>query len=517
MKKLSQITGKIRVAELIGDPDVMITGLTMNSREVTPGMLFAAIRGTHTDGHLYIAQAIANGAAAILCDELPSFPTGSATLIRTDDSARQISSLASAFYGDPSESLKVVGVTGTNGKTTIATLLYNLFEALGYPSGLISTIRVCVHNESTDATHTTPDPVTFQRHLADMVKAGCQYVFVEVSSHAMDQHRVDGVQFAGGIFTNLTRDHLDYHHDFQSYLKAKKSFFDGLGAGAFALTNAEDRNGMVMFQNCAARKYTYATRGSADFQGRMIEQHIDGMLVSFDSKEVWIRFIGRYNVSNLLAVYSAARLLGQDTETLLTLLSRLEPVEGRLETILLGDDRVGIVDYAHTPDALENVLSTLVELKTGTMKIITVFGAGGDRDRGKRPLMAEVACRLSDQVIITSDNPRTEDPETIISDIRQGVPAGAADRVLSIPNRHEAIKTAVALARRGDIVLLAGKGHENYQEINGVKHHFDDMEELTLSNPSLKNGGARTLPNPSLRKGGARMPDNQQDKCTNIK
>jgi len=483
MKKLKELIGNIRIVELIGDPELAITGLTLNSKEVAPGMLFAAIRGTHTDGHKYIAQAIEQGAAAILCEELPSSETGKTLIVRVENVGQSIGLLASAYYGYPSESLKIVGVTGTNGKTTIATLLYKLFENLGYPSGLISTIRVFVHLDSTDATHTTPDAISFQRHLADMVKAGCHYVFVEVSSHAMDQHRVEGVRFAGGIFTNLTRDHLDYHIDFQSYLKAKQSFFDQLDTHAFALTNSEDRNGLVMFQNSKARKFTYTTRGSADFEGRMIEQHIDGMLVSFDSKEVWVRFIGRYNVSNLLAVYSAARLLGQEQSDILTHLSMLEPVEGRLETVLLGNERIGIVDYAHTPDALENVLTTLVDLKKQDTRIITVFGAGGDRDRGKRPLMAEVACRLSDQVIITSDNPRTEDPEKIMEDVRKGVPAGTEARVLSITNRHDAIKTAVALARKGDIVLLAGKGHETYQEINGVKHHFDDREELaSLSN-----------------------------------
>ena len=489
MKKLSDITGNIKMDRLIGNPDACITGLTMNSREVKPGMLFVAIRGTHTDGHNYIEQAIQNGAVAILCEQLPSFDTGKTTIVQTDNAGKAIGHVASAFYDFPSETIKVVGVTGTNGKTTIATLLYKLFENLGYPSGLISTIRVCIHLESTDATHTTPDAITFQKHLAAMVEAGCQYAFVEVSSHAMDQYRVEGVQFAGGIFTNLTRDHLDYHHDFQSYLKAKKSFFDQLDQFAFALTNTEDRNGFVMLQNTPARKFTYATRGSADFEARLIEQHIDGMLVSFATQEVWIRFIGRYNVSNLLAVYSTARLLRQDHAEILTQLSRLEPVEGRLETTLLGHSRIGIVDYAHTPDALENVLSTLVELRTGDSRIITVFGAGGDRDRGKRPLMAEVACRLSDKVIITSDNPRTEDPEMIINEIKKGIPAGTESRVLCITDRHEAIKTAVALAQKGDMVLLAGKGHETYQDINGVKHYFDDLEELT----ALSSLGPQTL------------------------
>jgi UDP-N-acetylmuramoyl-L-alanyl-D-glutamate--2,6-diaminopimelate ligase len=479
MKKLSELIGNIRVVECIGDPEVVITGLTMNSKDVAPGMLFAAIRGTRTDGHDYITQAIEKGAGAILCEQLPGIETGNTVLIKVENAGQSIGLLASAYFDHPSESLKVVGVTGTNGKTTIATLLYKLFEVLGYPSGLISTIRVCAHLDSQVATHTTPDAITFQRHLAKMVSAGCLYVFVEVSSHALDQHRVEGVRFSGGIFTNLTRDHLDYHSDFQSYLKAKKSFFDHLDSHAFALTNSEDRNGHVMLQNCLAHKYSYTTRGSADFEGRMIEQHIDGMLVSFESKEVWLRFIGRYNASNLLAVYGAARLLGQDQAGVLTALSQLEPVEGRLETVLLGNERIGIVDYAHTPDALENVLTTLADLKKAGTRIITVFGAGGDRDRGKRPLMAEVACRLSDQVIITSDNPRTEDPETIIEDIRRGIPAGSEGHVLNITNRHEAIKAAVALAQKGDLVILAGKGHETYQEINGIKHHFDDREELT--------------------------------------
>jgi len=478
MKKLHSLIENIKIEELIGSPEAAISGLTMDSRAVVPGMLFAAVRGSQNDGHTYIPQAIAQGATAILCEQIPTGAWGEVAIIRVQNAAQAIGLLAAAFYDQPSETIKVVGVTGTNGKTTIATLLYRLFENLGYPSGLISTIRVCVHREATAATHTTPDPITFQRHLAAMVAAGCQYAFVEVSSHAMDQNRVAGVKFAGGIFTNLTRDHLDYHKDFQSYLRAKKSFFDQLDTQAFALTNKEDRNGLVMFQNCKAHQYTYATSGVADFEGRMLEEYLDGMLVSFDSKELWIKFIGRYNVSNLLAVYSAALLLGQDKDQVLAQMSMLEPVEGRLETVLLGNDRIGIVDYAHTPDALENVLSTLVELKKPGSRIITVFGAGGDRDHGKRPLMAEVACRLSDQVIITSDNPRTEIPENIIADIQAGVPRPAEKRVLSITNRHEAIKTAVALANKGDIILIAGKGHETYQEINGIRHHFDDREEL---------------------------------------
>ena len=478
MKTLKELTGNISILGLRGDPGIVVSGISLDSREVAPGMLFAAVRGTHSDGHRFIGRAIESGATAVLCEEVPAEAEGKTAFILVKDSAAAISGIASAFYDHPSRNLKVVGVTGTNGKTTIATLLYHLFEGLGYPSGLISTIRVSVHGDSSAATHTTPDAVTFQKHLARMVDAGCQFAFAEVSSHAMDQHRVDGVRFAGGVFTNLTRDHLDYHKDFASYLAAKKSFFDRLEPDAFALTNAEDRNGQVMLQNCPARKYTYTTRGAADFEGRLTEQHPDGMQVSFNNRELWLRFIGRFNVSNLLAVYGAACLLGIEAEEVLRRLTLLEPVEGRLETVRLGDDRIGIVDYAHTPDALENVLNTLSGLKGAGSQIITVFGAGGDRDAGKRPLMAEVACRLSDRVIITSDNPRTEDPETIIADIRKGVPAGAASKVLAITDRLEAIRTAVALARRGDMVLLAGKGHETYQEVKGVRHHFDDREEL---------------------------------------
>ncbi len=477
MKTLKELTGAISILGLQGDPATQVEGIILDSRHVTPGVLFVAVRGTHSDGHSFISQAIAAGAVAVLCEKIPEQEAGNVAFILVKDAGQAVGPLASAFFGNPSETLKVVGVTGTNGKTTIATLLYNLFEGLGYPCGLISTIKVSIHGESEPATHTTPDAVTFQKLLADMAEAGCQFVFAEVSSHAMDQGRVAGVRFEGGIFTNLTRDHLDYHKDFQAYLHAKKLFFDQLSPEAFALTNAEDRNGSVMLQNCRARKYTYTTRGAADFEGRLTEQHIDGMQVSFNDRELWLRFIGRYNVSNLLAVYGAASLLGVDRDELLRHLSLLQPVEGRMEIVALGDDRIGIVDYAHTPDALENVLAALDGLKGTGTRIITVFGAGGDRDSGKRPLMAEVACRLSDQVVITSDNPRTEDPEVIINDIMKGVPAGAGTRVLRISSRLEAIRTAVALARRGDVVLVAGKGHETYQEVQGVRHHFDDREE----------------------------------------
>lgn len=478
MKQIRELTGAINLLECTGDPSNAITGLTLDSRTVAPGMLFAAMRGTSTDGHRFIPQAAAQGASVILCEEIPDPAPAGTVYLKVANVADALGPLASAYFDHPSHALKVVGVTGTNGKTTIASLLWQLFENLGYPSGLLSTIRVRIHDRSEEATHTTPDPISIQHHLHEMVAAGCSHAFMEVSSHALDQGRVNGIRFAGGLFTNLTRDHLDYHHDFQSYLKAKKSFFDNLPAGAFAVTNSEDRNGPVMLQNTRARKYSYSARGAADFEARLTEQHLDGMNLTLDGTEIWTRFVGRYNVSNLLAVYAAARLLGCGKDEALRELSRLQPVEGRLETVALGNNRIAIVDYAHTPDALENVLKTLQELKKGASRIITVFGAGGDRDKGKRPLMADVACRYSDRVIITSDNPRTEEPESIIGDILKGVPAGKKQAVLSIENRREAIKTAVALAQPGDIILVAGKGHETYQDIQGVKHHFDDKEEL---------------------------------------
>lgn len=478
MKSLKDIIEGIEMLELRGNADVMISGLQLNSTSVTPGDLFMAIRGTHTDGHRFINQAIENGAVAILCENIPLAPNPNVTFIRVAESSKATGLVASAFYGHPSEKLKVIGVTGTNGKTTTATSLYHLFEYLGYPSGLLSTIRIKIHQQTLEATHTTPDAIMINRMLAQMVDEGCSYVFMEVSSHALAQHRTSGLHFAGGIFTNLTRDHLDYHPNFLSYLQVKKSFFDALPSDAFALTNLEDRNGEIMLQNCKARCYTYSSRGMADFEATVIEQHSNGMAILFGGLEVWTNLTGRFNVLNLLAVYAAAILLGMEQDQVLLALSRLTPVEGRLETVMLGGGRTAFVDYAHTPDALENVLKTLVELRIEGSRIITVFGAGGDRDRGKRPIMGSTACQFSDLVILTSDNPRTENPERIIEDVFTGVPADKRDHVLSITNRHEAIKTAVRLSQPGDIILVAGKGHEPYQEVNGVKHHFDDREEL---------------------------------------
>ncbi|OFY49988.1 MAG: UDP-N-acetylmuramoyl-L-alanyl-D-glutamate--2,6-diaminopimelate ligase [Bacteroidetes bacterium GWF2_49_14] len=506
MKRLQEIINGIQVLELRGNPETVISGLTLDSRSAGSGMLFAAVRGTQTDGHRFIPQVILAGVAAVLCEEIPADANPDVAFIRVGSVAQAIGHMASAFFDHPTHQLKVVGVTGTNGKTTIASLLWRLAENLGYPSGLLSTISVRIHDVSSDATHTTPDAITIQKNMAAMAEAGCTFAFMEVSSHALDQGRVNGIRFTGGIFTNLTRDHLDYHHDFQSYLKAKKLFFDQLPREAFALTNSEDRNGSVMVQNCSARKYTYSTKGPADFAVRLAEQHLDGMQLLINGREFWTRFVGRFNASNLAAVYSAAILLDFREEEVLRQISLLTPVEGRLETIPIGNNCVGIVDYAHTPDALENVLKTLQELRAKGARIITVFGAGGDRDRGKRPLMAEVACRYSDQVIITSDNPRTEDPDQIIGEILTGVPAGKARSVISITNRHEAIKTAVALAREGDIILVAGKGHETYQEINGVKHHFDDREELK---GLTTDDGRPTKGNNRQPVTGNRQPDNQ--------
>jgi len=478
MRSLKGILSGLAILENRGGDEVMIAGLELNSAKIEKGFLFAAIRGSHSDGHRFIPQAIEKGAVAILCEEIPEYTHPGIAFIRVDNSAKAIGTVSSAFYGNPSEKLKVIGVTGTNGKTTVATCLYELFENLGYPSGLISTIRIHIHNKISETTHTTPDAITVSRLLAEMVEEGCSFVFMEVSSHALDQHRVHGVHFAGGIFTNLTRDHLDYHPDFRSYLNAKKSFFDNLDPEAFALTNLEDRNGEIMLQNCKAKCFTYSTRGAAGFEARLAEHHLQGMQILFDGREVWTRFVGRFNVSNLLAVYGSALLSGLDKEEVLVAVSKLAPVEGRLESVDLGLGRTGFVDYAHTPDALGNVLSTLSEFKADKKRIITDFGAGGDRDRGKRPLMAEAACRYSDLVILTSDNPRTENPETIIEEIRKGVPKIKELQTMSIVNRREAIKAAVALAKPGDIILVAGKGHETYQEINGLKHHFDDREEL---------------------------------------
>lgn len=476
--KLAELLKHIVFRNIAGPVDKDIAEIEFDSRKVVPGSAFVAQRGVHADGHRFIQSALEKGAVAVFCEEIPDNHDEDATFVQVDDSNRILGELASAFYSFPSARMKVVGVTGTNGKTSIATLLHRLFRNLGYNAGLISTISYKINETGEVASHTTPDALKIQRLLAKMAESGCAYCFMEVSSHAIHQQRISGIQFAGGIFTNITHDHLDYHKTFAEYIKAKKTFFDLLPAEAFALTNLDDKNGLVMLQNTKARKVTFSVGKMADFRCKVLEPHFDGMLLNMDGSETWTRFVGRFNASNLLAVYAAAVNLGQDKQEVLTQISNLSPVKGRFETVRSVDGKLGIVDYAHTPDALKNVLGAISEIRTRNEKVITVVGAGGDRDKTKRPEMAREALLASDKVILTSDNPRTEIPALIIQDMEAGVDARFKNKVVSIENRKEAIKTAVMIAQPGDIILVAGKGHENYQEINGVKHHFDDMELL---------------------------------------
>ncbi|MBK7478599.1 MAG: UDP-N-acetylmuramoyl-L-alanyl-D-glutamate--2,6-diaminopimelate ligase [Bacteroidales bacterium] len=478
MRSVRDLTGRAGIVSVKGDTGTMISDISFDSRKVGPGTLFVAVRGTKSDGHDFIPAAVSSGASAVVCERLPENPTEGVCWILTDDSARALGVVASEFFGNPSSSLKLTGITGTNGKTTIATLLYRVFSGLGYKCGLFSTVCNYIVNKELPATHTTPDPVELNRTLAEMLKAGCDYVFMEVSSHAVDQKRIAGLQFAGGIFTNLTHDHLDYHKTFDNYLKAKKEFFDSLPGSAFALVNNDDKNGKVMVQNCRASKYSFSTKGLADFRCTVLEQDFSGMSLRIQGKNVWTRFIGDHNASNLLAVFSAASILGAEDEEVLRILSELRSVPGRLELVEGPGGISCLVDYAHTPDALRNVISAVNRIRPGDRQLITVVGAGGDRDRAKRPLMASITAEGSTKVILTSDNPRTEDPEKILDDMEVGITPDMRRKVLRITSRREAIKTAVMLAVPGDVVLVAGKGHENYQEINGVKHHFDDREEL---------------------------------------
>ena len=475
---LSDILKGIPATELQGSADVQISAIALDSRRVTKGALFVAVRGTVADGHNYIQTAVANGAAAIICEELPAHVTGEVAFIMVPNSAVALGKAAANFYGNPSAKLKLVGVTGTNGKTTVATLLYQLFRDLGYKCGLLSTVENQINGQVIPSTHTTPAPVELNGLLNDMVHQGCDYCFMEVSSHAIVQHRIEGLHFTGGIFTNITHDHLDYHQTFDNYLKAKKAFFDGLPKNAFALTNADDRNGMVMLQNTKAHKKTYALKSMADFRAKILENQFDGLLLQINADEVWFKMVGSFNAYNLLAVYATAMLLEQDKAKVLTVLSRLKGAEGRFDYVIAPNKVIGIVDYAHTPDAVQNVLSTIHNIRKGNEKLITVIGCGGDRDKTKRPLMAKVACEWSDKVILTSDNPRSEDPAEIIKEMEAGIGLSQQKKTLSITDRREAIKTACHLANPGDIILLAGKGHEKYQEIKGVKTHFDDKEEL---------------------------------------
>lgn len=480
MNTLDSILRGIESIQILGSTEQGISKLTLDSRKVEKGTLFAALRGTTADGHAFIGKAIENGASAILCEELPGELKEGVTYIRVADSAEAFGQAASNFYDRPSEKLKLVGVTGTNGKTTTVTLLYDLFKTLGYKVGLISTIENRIFDKIIRATHTTPDAESINLLITQMVEAGCDYAFMEVSSHAAVQKRIAGLRFVGGIFTNITHEHLDYHKTFKAYIEAKKMFFDNLPKDAFALVNTDDKRGEVMLQNTRAKAYTFALRKPADFKAKIIENSLTGLHLDLNGVDFYARLIGEFNAYNLLGVYAAAVLLGQEKQDVLQALSALKAAEGRFDYIFDPKNNVtGIVDYAHTPDALEKVLSTIHQLRKGGGKIITVVGCGGDRDRTKRPLMAKVSCDYSDQVILTSDNPRTEDPDAIMAEMEQGVPAYAIQKVLSITNRREAIKTACRLAQNGDVILVAGKGHEKYQEIMGVRHPFDDKEELS--------------------------------------
>lgn len=476
--KLNELLKNIKPVAVIGEQSIDIKGVNIDSRKIAEGHLFIAMKGTQVDGHRFIPKAIEQGAGAILCEDMPEMKVEGVTYVKVESTEDTAGKVATLFYGDPSKKLKLVGVTGTNGKTTVATLLYNMFRKMGYRCGLLSTVCNYIEDEAIPADHTTPDPIELNELLGRMVDTGCEYAFMECSSHAIAQKRISGLKFTGGVFTNLTRDHLDYHKTFENYRNAKKAFFDELPKGAFAITNADDKNGMIMVQNTKATIKTYSTRSAADFKARILECHFEGMYLDIDGHEVGVQFIGKFNVSNLLAVYGAARMLGKQPEDILLVMSMLHSVSGRLEPIHSPESYTAIVDYAHTPDALENVLKAIHEVLNGKGKLITVCGAGGNRDKGKRPLMAQEAVKQSDKVIITSDNPRFEEPQDIINDMLDGLNAQQLKKVISIVDRKEAIRTACMMAQKGDVILVAGKGHETYQEIKGVKHHFDDKEIL---------------------------------------
>ncbi|MFM6954778.1 MAG: UDP-N-acetylmuramoyl-L-alanyl-D-glutamate--2,6-diaminopimelate ligase [Sphingobacteriaceae bacterium] len=479
MKKLRDLIYGVSLQQVVGSTNVGIRAIAFDSRLVKPGTLFVAVKGTQTDGHDFIGKAIALGATAILCESLPVDLIEGVHYLKVDQSAKALGIVAANFYDHPSSELKLVGITGTNGKTTTATLLFQLFRELGYKVGLLSTVQNQINQEIVPSTHTTPDPIALNELLRKMVNAGCDYCFMEVSSHAVAQYRIEGLQFAGGVFSNLTHDHLDFHQTFDSYLKAKKAFFDGLPKTAFALTNADDKNGSVMLQNTKAHSKTYSLKHLSDYRAKVIENQFNGLLLNIDDEEVWFKLVGSFNAYNLLAVYATAMLLDQDKLKVLTTLSRLHGAEGRFDYVVAPNGVVGIVDYAHTPDAVLNVLNTIRDIRKGTEQVITIIGCGGDRDKTKRPIMAQVACDGSDKVILTSDNPRSENPEEIIREMEAGVSPSNKRKTLSITDRREAIKTACHLAQPGDIILLAGKGHEKYQDIQGVKQPFDDKEILT--------------------------------------
>ena len=477
--KLSELLKNVKVIASQGNIDVEIKDVNIDSRKIKDGHLFIAMKGTQVDGHKFINKAIELGAVVILLEDMPEVLNEKVTYVQVASTEEEAGKVATMFYGEPSRKLKLVGVTGTNGKTTVATLLYRMFREFGYKVGLLSTVCNYINDEEVPASHTTPDPIELNCLLAKMVKAGCEYAFMECSSHAIQQHRIGGLEFVGGIFTNLTRDHLDYHKTFENYRNAKKMFFDGLSKNAFAITNADDKNGMVMVQNCKATIKTYSIKRIADFRAKILECHFEGMYLEINGKEVGVQFIGKFNVSNLLAVYGTAIMLGKKPEEILIALSTLKSVNGRLEPIQSPEGFTAVVDYAHTPDALENVLSAIHDvLDNKGGRVITVCGAGGHRDKGKRPLMAQEAVKQSDTVILTSDNPRDEEPQAIIDDMLAGLDTTQRKKVLTITDRKEAIRIAAMMAQKGDVILVAGKGHENYQEINGVKHHFDDHEVI---------------------------------------
>ncbi|MBQ7142076.1 MAG: UDP-N-acetylmuramoyl-L-alanyl-D-glutamate--2,6-diaminopimelate ligase [Bacteroidaceae bacterium] len=476
--KLKTLVNRLDVLEVKGDMERDICGVQIDSRQVADGHLFIAVRGTVADGHNYIGKALEKGAVAILCETIPEDADEKVTYVKVENTEQVVGQVATTFYGAPTSKMKLVGVTGTNGKTTIATVLYEMFRYMGHKVGLLSTVCNYIDGVAIPTEHTTPDPITLNALLAQMVEAGCEYAFMEVSSHSIVQNRIGGLTFAGGLFTNITRDHLDYHKTFENYIKAKKLFFDRLPKAAFAITNADDKNGMVMVQNTQAQVKTYSVQSPADFKAKIIECHFEGMYLNINGKEVGVQFIGKFNVSNLLAVYGAAVMLGKEEQEVLVALSAMKPVNGRFEALRSPSGYTAIVDYAHTPDALENVLNAIHGVLDGKGEVITVCGAGGNRDKGKRPLMAREAVKQSDRVIITSDNPRFEEPQDIINDMLAGLDEEQMKKVIAIVDRRQAIKTACMMAKSGDVILVAGKGHEDYQDVKGVKHHFDDKEEV---------------------------------------
>jgi len=474
--ELKDIVYKVSLTSSYGNMHVEVSNLCFDSRKVTPGTLFVAVRGTQSDGHAYIEKAVTQGAVAVVCEKLPEMISETVTYVTVKSSAHALGIIAANFHDNPSDKLKLTGVTGTNGKTTTATLLFQLFTKLGYAVGLISTVENRINDTIIPSTHTTPDPIQLNELLKRMVEDGCSHVFMEVSSHAIDQERIAGVKFAGAIFTNITHDHLDYHKTFENYIKAKKKFFDDLNSDAFALVNADDKRGMVMLQNTRAGKHTFGLKKMVDFKGKIITNSIEGLELEVGGKHVWFKIVGDFNAYNLLGVYGAAVLLGEDSEEVLTALSSLTGAPGRFELVMPGAKVTAIVDYAHTPDALKNVLETIAQFRTGNEQVITVVGCGGNRDKTKRPLMASIACRFSDKVVLTSDNPRDEDPMEIIREMQTGVTPTETRKTLVMADREEAIKTACMMAKDHDIILVAGKGHEDYQEIKGVKYPFDDRE-----------------------------------------